>query len=642
MSLSFIILFPLLGAIVNGCYALVSAVSKKEVPRAWVNLFGVGLPLAAFGVALNLGWPLIFRGEQPFLQPLFTWITVGHFEVSANLVFDRLSVLMTLIITGVGTMIHLYSTGYMKEDPAYARYFAYLNLFLASMLILVLADNLLLLFVGWEGVGLCSYLLIGFWFSDPEKAYAGKKAFVVNRIGDFGFLIGIFIILATLLPRTQVPAPILSFMYLQQNLQWIAPLAPVIAAFLFVGACGKSAQIPLYVWLPDAMAGPTPVSALIHAATMVTAGVYMIARLSFLYHLAPQTLEWVASIGAATALFAALIGLVQNDIKKVLAYSTVSQLGYMFVGVGVGAYSAGVFHLMTHAFFKACLFLGSGSVIHAMSGEQDIQKMGALRKAMPITAITFLLATLAIAGIPPFAGFFSKDEILWQAYHSGHRVLWLIGILAAGCTSFYMFRLFTLTFLGKSRVSEEASHHLHESPWTMTSVLSILGILSVVGGLVGIPEALGGSNHFHHWLDLMPVAEHGEEAVQMERILAIGSALWAALTGGFALLIYLRFPEAPARWAAKARGFYRLLLNKFYVDEIYQALIVRPIREFSDKVLAQTVDQKMIDGALVNGSAKTVSWLGSLVSVLQGGLVNSYAFYFLIALAGFVIFSVIY
>ena len=641
MSLSTIILLPLLGALINGGYALGLAHRRRLPARAFVNLVGVGLPFAAFALTLRLSWPFFQGQETPLAQHLFSWIAVGNFQADAALALDRLSALMTLIVTGVGSLIHLYSTGYMKEDPGYAKYFSFLNLFLAAMLILVLADNLLLLFVGWEGVGLCSYLLIGFWFEDPAKAYAGKKAFIVNRIGDFGFLIGIFFIVSLLLPQAHPGDYILSFAYLQQNVSWLAGAAGVITLFLFIGATGKSAQIPLYVWLPHAMAGPTPVSALIHAATMVTAGIYMIARLHFLYDLAPGTLQLVAILGAVTAIWSALIGLVQTDIKKVLAYSTVSQLGYMFLGVGVGAYGAGVFHLMTHAFFKACLFLGAGSVIHAMSGEQDIRKMGGLRKALPVTFSTFLIATIAIAGIPPLSGFFSKDEILWQAFHRGHTVLWAVGFAAAGLTSFYMFRLVSLTFLGKSRASEAAKHHLHESPPSMTSVLIVLALLSLVGGWVGIPHALGGHNYFESWLQLGVDHGAGHDSLAMERNMAILSALWAVLVSAFALFIYLRHPEWPTRWAAGARALYRLLLNKFYVDEIYQALIVRPIRLTSEFLLARVVDEGLIDGGMVRGSGRLASWAGSAVNLLQSGLANNYAFYFLIALGAFVIFGVI-
>jgi NADH-quinone oxidoreductase subunit L len=560
---------------------------------------------------------------------------VGPFQVEAGLALDRLAAVMCLIVTGVGSLIHLYSTGYMRDDPGYARYFSYLNLFLAAMLILVLADNLLLMFVGWEGVGLCSYLLIGFWFEDPQKAYAGKKAFIVNRIGDFGFLIGIFLLVAALLPRGGEAVPLLNFGYLQGHAAQLETLAPLIALFLFIGAVGKSAQIPLYVWLPDAMAGPTPVSALIHAATMVTAGVYMIARLNFLYALAPQTLELVAWVGGITSIFAAMIALVQNDIKKVLAYSTISQLGYMFLAMGVGAFTAGIFHLMTHAFFKACLFLGAGSVIHAMHHEQDIRRMGGLRKAMPLTAIAFVLATLAIAGIPPFAGFFSKDEILWETFRSGHRPLWLLGLVTAGFTSFYMFRLLILVFFGASRASEKAKAHLHESPWNMSSVLLILGLLSVVGGFVGIPHVLGGHNWFHGWLHLGGEGLEGETGAKSVELILMATSVGVALAGALvAWLFYLKFPEAPKGLARALSGLYRVLADKFYVDEIYDAGIVRPIRRVSESFLAGVVDERLIDGAMVNGSGRMAARIGGWVSRLQGGLVNSYAFYFLLALCG--------
>lgn len=640
MRLSYIILFPLLGALINGALALRASRLRKPADEALVSLVGVLLPTAAFAVALYLGLPFLRGAEKPLSENLFSWIAVGNLQIEASLALDRLSTLMVLIVSGVGGLIHLYSIGYMKGDPGYARYFAYLNLFLTAMLILILADDLLLLFVGWEGVGLCSYLLIGFWFEDPAKAYAGKKAFIVNRIGDFGFLIGIFMILATLVPQLPHAMPILNFGVLRQYAPALATIAPLITFFLFVGATGKSAQIPLYVWLPDAMAGPTPVSALIHAATMVTAGVYMVARLSFLFNMAPQTLEIIAMVGAATALFAALIGLVQNDIKKVLAYSTVSQLGYMFLGVGVGAYSSGMFHVTTHAFFKACLFLCAGSVIHALSGEQDIQKMGGLRKAMPITFLAFLAATLAITGIPPFDGFFSKDEILWQAFHRGHTNLWIMGMIGSVLTSFYMFRLLTLTFLGKERLSEHAKKHLHESPFSMTSVLIVLGILSAVGGFVGVPHAFGGHNWISGWLGMGEGFAHaGAEA--LERNLALTSAALAVTSGLLATVIYLKFPELPKRLAERSRILYRLMLEKFYVDEFYNAVIVRPIRAFSDKFLATDLDQGLIDGLLVNGSARFTAWLGSLVSVLQGGLANNYVFYFLIGLGGFIFFMVV-
>ncbi len=639
--LYFIPLLPLLGALINGAIASHCAYSKKKPCEKTVSFFGILFPFASFAFVVLAVWPYLFHEvSEPRIETLFQWMASGAFKVDFAFRMDRLSALMALIVTGVGSLIHLYSMGYMKGDQGYARYFAYLNLFLFSMLLLILGDNLLVLFIGWEGVGLCSYLLIGFWFEDPEKASAGKKAFVVNRIGDFGFLLGIFLIATYLLPIPEAAeAGILSFSTLEKYKDFLAPAATAITLLLFVGAMGKSAQIPLYVWLPDAMAGPTPVSALIHAATMVTAGVYMVARLSFLYDLAPISREVVASIGAATALFAATIGLVQRDIKKVLAYSTVSQLGYMFLGVGIGANAAGVFHLMTHAFFKACLFLGSGSVIHAMHGEQDIFKMGQLKKWMPITFITFLISTLAIAGIPPFAGFFSKDEILWQAYSRGYVCLWAMGFIAAGITAFYMFRLVALTFLGKPRMDHHTQEHLHESPPSMTIPLILLALLALVGGALGVPLALGGHNWIHHWLGLeggTPLL-HGEESESLERLFAASSVGWAVLCASLALVIYTKKPGIVQNLANSCKRTYQLLFNKYYVDEIYEALIVRPLQWISQKVLWKGVDTGLIDGLLVNGSAKTSEFFGQMAGKFQNGMVNSYALYFLIAMVGLLV-----
>jgi NADH-quinone oxidoreductase subunit L len=557
---------------------------------------------------------------------------VGNFNIELSFLLDKISVLMSLIVTGVGSLIHFYSTGYMKEDPGYAKYFSFLNLFLAAMLILVLGDNLLLMFLGWEGVGLCSYLLIGFWFEDPENTAAGKKAFVVNRIGDFGFLIGIFWVGALLLPQAGVSDSVLSFAFMKQHVDLLAGAATAITMFFFIGAIGQSAQIPLYVWLPDAMAGPTPVSALIHAATMVTAGIYMIARLGFLYDLAPQTLQFVATIGAVTALFAATIAIVQNDIKKVLAYSTISQLGYMFLAMGIGSYSTGLFHLMTHAFFKACLFLGAGSVIHALH-EQDIQKMGGLKKLMPLTAWTFVFATLAISGIPPFAGFFSKDEILWETFHRGHTALGVVAVGTALLTSFYMWRLTALTFFGKGRGDPHPLDHAHESPWNMTIVLVTLGLLSLAGGWVGIPHILGGQNELGEWLALSPHLPQDAHADQMELTLMIVSVVGALLAALLAMWIYLKRPEFPGLFAARFHRLYYLLKNKYFVDEAYDAAIVQPIRKTSESFFAGMIDQGLIDHTLVNGSGRLVSWAGSWVSRLQDGLINRYALYFFIALA---------
>lgn len=641
MALVWIILLPLIGAFLNGTYALVVARTGGKPARALVNLVGVGLPVAAFVWALSLSLPFIAGEATPITETFFSWIAVGKFQVSFSFLLDNTSVLMTLIITGVGSLIHLYSTGYMKEDPGYAKYFAYLNLFLTAMLILVLGNNLLMMFLGWEGVGLCSYLLIGFWFEDQAKAAAGKKAFVVNRIGDFGFLLGIFTILALLLPGANAGDEVLSFAWMQAHVDLLAPAATLITLFLFIGAMGKSAQIPLYVWLPDAMAGPTPVSALIHAATMVTAGIYMIARLGFLFDLAPATLEFIAIIGAATALFAATIAIVQNDIKKVLAYSTVSQLGYMFLAMGIGSYSTGMFHLMTHAFFKACLFLGSGSVIHAMHHQQDIRQMGGLKKYMPVTAWTFIIATLAISGIPPFSGFFSKDEILWETFHRGHTVLGVMGGLTAVLTSFYMWRLTTLTFFGKCRASAETQSHLHESPWSMTTALVVLAILSAVGGFIGVPHILGGHHYLRDWLGLGQHLAQDAHADRMEMILMAISVFNALVAASFALWIYLKRPDFASRMAKRLRGFYHVLKNKYFVDEIYDALIVQPIKKSSESIWYGLVDRRFIDGIMVNGSAKTVAWLGSLVSRLQGGLVNRYALYFLLVLTAAIVWLLV-
>src|SRR5512139_4196372 len=470
--LTLIVLLPLAGFALNGLLG-------RRLGPGFVSVVGCGLPILAF-VATVRAWLHLQSAEgTALLETAYTWATVGDFEFQVAFYFDRLSALMTLIVTGVGSLIHVYSIGYMKDDASFARFFAYLNLFLFFMLLLVLGRSLLVLFVGWEGVGLASYLLIGFWFEDPEKAAAGKKAFITNRVGDAGFLIGMFLLYRALgtLQMDQINAAFLAGP--------VAVSASLVGVFLFIGATGKSAQIPLHVWLPDAMAGPTPVSALIHAATMVTAGVYMIARLNGLYLNAPEASTLVAWIGAATAFFAATVAIVQTDIKKVLAYSTVSQLGFMFVALGVGAYGVAVFHVYTHAFFKACLFLGAGSVIHALSGEQDIRKMGGLARKIPVTFVTFAIATAAIAGIPPLAGFFSKDEILWFAFSSemgGSALLWLVMSFTALMTAFYMFRLLWLTFLTPSRMDHETEHHVHESPLSMTSVLIVLAILSAIGG----------------------------------------------------------------------------------------------------------------------------------------------------------------
>jgi NADH-quinone oxidoreductase subunit L len=616
---------PLFGAIVNGLGA-------GRIPRRIVSAIGTGTVGLAFVVALGCFASLLAlpREERIFLQTLFAWVDSGDLSVPARLALDPLSAVMMLVVTGVGFLIHVYSTGYMGHEKAYGRYFAYLNLFTFSMLMLVLADNFLLLFFGWEGVGLCSYLLIGFWYQRPSAARAGLKAFLVNRIGDWGFLIGIFLVFVTFgtldFGRVFAEAP--------GRLATGSGLATAIALFLFVGAIGKSAQIPLHVWLPDAMEGPTPVSALIHAATMVTAGVYMVARCHILYALAPVALATVAAVGAATALFAATIGLAQKDIKRVLAYSTVSQLGYMFLALGVGAFSSGIFHLMTHAFFKALLFLGAGSVIHALSGEQDMDRMGGLRPHLPRTHATMLIATLAIAGIVPFAGFFSKDEILWNAWERGGPLLWAVGVTGSFLTAFYMFRLYFLTFHGTPRLTEEAKHHLHESPNSMTVPLAILAVLSVVGGWINIPLIQGGQR-----LDqfLEPVfadvariggslplsAEPSAGAGGMEAVFMVISLL-VALSGIYlAHRFYVVDPEAPGRFAERARGLYRLVFNKYWVDEIYDAKIVQPIVRGSVR-LWQRFDAAVIDGA-VNGIGREIERAADLLRLAQTGYVQVYA-----------------
>jgi NADH-quinone oxidoreductase subunit L len=531
-----------------------------------------------------------------------------------------------------------------------------------SMLTLVMGQNLPLLFVGWEGVGLCSYLLIGFWYKDMMKAAAGKKAFIVNRIGDLAFLIGMFMLFSTTskVGYPTLDVPIMKAM-VAQHPDMFAGMATTACILLFVGACGKSAQIPLYVWLPDAMAGPTPVSALIHAATMVTAGVYMVARMSFLYELAPVAMAVVATVGAVTAIFAASIGICQRDIKKVLAYSTVSQLGYMFIGVGVGAFSAGVFHLMTHAFFKACLFLGAGSVIHAMSGEQDVFKMGALRKVLKVTSATFVVASIAIAGVPPLAGFFSKDEILWSAFnvHVGPpwlgTFLWVVGFVTAGMTAFYVFRAVFLTFYGESRVSEEAKHHLHESPPVMTVPLVILAAGAIVAGWLGIPEVLKGSNLFHHFLSPVfggheAAGGHGDAHSMIQAIHAEGGQVAAAAGKGShgleiglmvlsvligiagivtAYVLYVKNPGIPGRIAAKVKGFYTLVFNKYFVDEVYERTLVRPGYALSDRIFFRVVDMGIIEG-IVNGLGITARLMGAAVRLLQTGVVRTYAFFVLL------------
>ena len=610
-----IVLLPLLGFLLNGLLG-------NRLGKRFVTVVGCGLPIAAFVVALKYFFDLRAAGGAPIVEVAYTWFAVGRETLEIAFYFDRLTAVMALIVTGVGSLIHIYSVGYMKDDASYARYFAYLNLFLFFMLMLVLGRSLLVLFVGWEGVGLASYLLIGFWFEDPEKAAAGKKAFITNRIGDAGFLLGMFLIYTALgtLDMDRI------------NAAFMATPAPAVSAslvgiLLFIGACGKSAQIPLHVWLPDAMAGPTPVSALIHAATMVTAGVYLVARLSGIYMIAPEASAVIATVGLATAFFAATIAVVQTDIKKVLAYSTVSQLGFMFLALGVGAYGAAIFHLYTHAFFKACLFLGAGSVIHAMSGEQDIRKMGGLARKIPITFWTFAVATAAIAGIPPLAGFFSKDEIVWFALASsrgGSILLFGFAAITALLTSFYMFRLLWLTFLGKSRMSHEVEHHVHESPSSMTGVLVILAVLSAVGGFLSIPHVLEGQ------LPLPKVAD----GMDKFHYAVVGLSIAIALAG-----------LAGARWffgdgAARAERvrlawprLHRVLSGKYYVDEAYEAFIHRPLLWVSERVFLGLGDRRLFDATL-HGLAALGRGTGAALARIQTGSLHLYAFLVLAGIVG--------
>ena len=618
-------LLPLAGFLVN-------AGLGKRISKPAAGAVACGTMAGAFLVSLTMVWRLVALPveSRAISNAVFTWIASGDFTAAFTLRLDPLSSVMILVVTGIGWLIHVYSTAYMHEesDSEYARYFSYLNLFAAFMLVLVLGANFLVMFVGWEGVGLCSYLLIGFWYQKKSAADAGKKAFIVNRIGDFGFVLGVLLIFVRFgsinFQEVARAASALQPETVFGTISWITLL-------LFVGATGKSAQIPLYIWLPDAMEGPTPVSALIHAATMVTAGVYLIGRNAVLFSHAPHTLAIVAVVGAATALLAGTIGLVQNDIKRVLAYSTVSQLGYMFLAMGVGAYAAGIFHLYTHAFFKALLFLGSGAVIHALHGEQDLRKMGGLKKDLPITYWTFLIGALAIAGVPGLAGFFSKDEILYRTYASGHTLLWAVGVLTALLTAAYMFRLVFLAFHGPSHArADDDGHgraaHLHDAPPAMAVVLIVLAIGSVVAGYAGLPAILGGGDWFARYLEpsfgaapVEEIAEHGLEGALMAVSIVI------ALAGiGTAWYFFLRNRRAADSMAERFGGVQTLLLNKYYVDETYDATVVQPIRIVSEEALWKVVDVQLIDGA-VNGVGEAVVASSDRLRRLQGGSVRTYA-----------------
>ncbi len=624
--LGLILALPLVGFLINGCLTLIN----QKVSSKIAGIIASSAIFVSFIISVSLFFSLSgVEGEAKFVEEtLFNWIETAGFSLPFVLRFDALTAIMCLVVTGVGFLIHVYSIGYMEHDESPSKFFAYLNLFSFSMLALVLGGSLPILFLGWEGVGLCSYLLIGYWYQDDAKASAGKKAFIVNRIGDLGFLIGIFTLFGVF--------NTLDFVGMKQALGGlVAPnigLLTFATMCLFVGAMGKSAQIPLYVWLPDAMAGPTPVSALIHAATMVTAGVYMIARLNYIFALCPQTLVLISIIGAMTAFFAATIAIVQTDIKKVLAYSTVSQLGYMFVAVGVGAFTAGIFHVVTHAFFKALLFLGSGSVIHAMHEEQDITKMGGLKKYMPQTFITFAIGTFAIAGIPPLAGFFSKDEILWEAFssHMGAAgpLLWAFGAMTALMTAFYMTRLLCLTFLGNSRFGHDV--HPHESPMVMVAPLLVLAVLSVLGGFIGIPG--------HSWLAewLSPVIPHAHaEGVDhaMEYLLMFVSVVIAISGCGLAYYMYVLKPEIPKQLQQQLRAAYKVLFNKYYVDELYEAAFIKPIQKLST-LIWKYIDVLVIDGAVL-GLAKVSRLSGEVLRLAHTGSIQIYGVFILIGLIGF-------
>ena len=606
---------PFVGFLLNGLLG-------RRLPNAVVSAIALLFTAAPLAMVLNIA--LHFSSlTLPHIEWFTTpWIATGTFRADFDFLLDPLSLVMLLIVTGVGFLIHIYSIGYMAHEEGYWRYFAYLNLFMFFMLTLVLAENFLLMFVGWEGVGLASYLLIGFYFQRESAVEAGKKAFILNRVGDFGFLLAMFLMIAHFGSLSYARV----FGAIADHPQMQGGFLTAIALLLVLGATGKSAQIPLYVWLPDAMEGPTPVSALIHAATMVTAGVYMIVRSHVLFDRSPFTLGVIAIIGAATALFAATVGMVQTDIKRVLAYSTISQLGYMFLACGAAAYSAAIFHLVTHAFFKALLFLAAGSVIHALGGQQDMRAMGGLRKTIPITFWTMSAAVFAISGLPPFSGFFSKDAILYQAFLSptAGPILWFVGLVTALLTAFYMFRLWYLTFFGESRSHEV---HPHESPWSMLAPLVILAVLAVAGGWIGIPKALGGGDQFAKFLE--PVVKDAalvtpEGSVNQERLFSVLSVVMALIGWFVADLFYRRKPGMADRMVARIGGLYTLLVNKYWIDQVYNAVIVAPLLFASRYLLWGAFDRGLVNGG-GSMAAGGVRGLGALVQRVQSGNIRSYA-----------------
>jgi NADH-quinone oxidoreductase subunit L len=624
-------LFPLIGFLVNG-------LGFRKIPNSAAGVISVASAAASFVVSLLLFSAFSSGNSQPFTAVLFEWATVGSLKIQFSYLIDQLSLLMLMVVTGVGTLIHIYSVGYMYHDEGFGKFMAFLNLFMFSMLLLVMGSNYVIMFFGWEGVGLCSYLLIGFWNKNVKYADAARKAFVMNRIGDLGFLVGIFLLISnfgTIEYSEVFPKAIEMFKIGDSTMFWIT-------FCLFIGAMGKSAQIPLYTWLPDAMAGPTPVSALIHAATMVTAGIYMIIRSNALYTLAPETLQIVGIIGLTTALFAASIGLFQNDIKKVLAYSTVSQLGYMFLALGVMAYSSALFHVMTHAFFKALLFLGAGSVIHAMGDEQDIRKMGGLQGKLKITFYTFLIATIAISGIPPFAGFFSKDEILMHVFEH-NKIMWALGVVGSMMTSFYMFRLLFLTFFGKFRGTKHQEEHLHESPISMTLPLMILSVLSVFGGFIGLPEVFAKSWLAEFMLPLFtlsksinPVVASASTLSHSTEYMLMGVSVAAALISmGAAWFIYSKESNIPAK-DEQIEGIQKLVYNKYYIDELYDTTIVKPLYAFSE--FLHSVAETALD-MLVDGVGKLVLGSSEIIRKLQSGLVPHYITMMVIGMIAFLLFT---
>ncbi|MEO8527278.1 MAG: NADH-quinone oxidoreductase subunit L [Caldimonas sp.] len=623
--LTTIVLLPLLGFVLNGILA--TRLGGNLVGKRFVTVVGCGLPLIAFALVVASLVELRAGAYAPLVEVAYRWAQIGTSPFEVAFYFDRLTAVMALVVTGVGAAIHVYSVGYMKDDEGFGRFFAYLNLFLFFMLLLVLGRSLLVLFVGWEGVGLCSYLLIGFWFDDLANARAGKKAFITNRVGDAAFLLGMFLLHQAFgtLDMDRINAAF-------GGATLPAVSASLVGLLLFVGATGKSAQIPLHVWLPDAMAGPTPVSALIHAATMVTAGVYLVARMSGIYLHAPEASAVIAVIGVATAFFAATVAVVQTDIKKVLAYSTISQLGFMFLALGVGAYAVAIFHVVTHAFFKACLFLGAGSVIHALGGEQDVRRMGGLARRIPVTFWTFAIATAAIAGIPPLAGFFSKDEILWFAFASsrgGSPVLWGVAAATALLTAFYMFRLLWLTFLGASRMTPEVEHHVHESPLSMTGVLMLLALLSAVGGFIAVP----------HFLEAqLPLPALREELHRFETPLLVVSVIIALVGLAAAAFVY---GSGPARSDALRQRFamlHRWLSGKYFIDELYERVIGRPLVWVSDRVFLRFGDRAVLDGAL-DGAAALGRGSGWLLGRVQTGSLHVYAWLVLVGIVGSLLWS---